>query len=34
MKRFSVRNGNSFQRYGVHGHMVYTSSMFRGGIRL
>ena len=34
MKRYAVRNGSSFARYGVHTHTVYSGSMFRGGIRL
>lgn len=34
MTRFSVRNGSTFARYGVHSHQVYTGSMFRGGVRL
>ena len=34
MKRFSVRNGSGFARFGVHYRQVYTGSSVRGGIRL
>lgn len=34
MKRYAVKNGSSFARYGVKTHYVETGSMFRGGIRL
>lgn len=34
MKRFATKHGSKFARYGVHGHDVVTSRMYRGGIRL
>lgn len=33
MKRFKKSGSNSFARYGLKGHTVYSSHTYRGGVR-
>lgn len=33
MKRRAVRASNKFARYGLKGHSVYSSHVYRGGVR-
>lgn len=34
MKRYSVRAGNRFARFGVHPHVLDRTNTYRGGQRL
>lgn len=33
MKRYKKKANNSFARYGLKGHSLYTSHTYRGGVR-
>lgn len=33
MKRYRKSGSNSFARYGLKGHSIYTGKTFRGGVR-